>query len=67
MLGRLLAHEKNDAAVVADLYLRCLAREPSAAETKTCLAHVSEVGNRNEVFEDILWTLLNSTEFMHRR
>ncbi len=67
MLGRLLKEEKNNEAVVVDLYLRSLAREPKPAELKTCLAHVDSVGNRQEAFEDILWSLLNSTEFLYRK
>ena len=37
------------------------------AEIDTCLAHVRELGQRGEAFEDILWALINSTEFMHRK
>jgi hypothetical protein len=66
-LGRLLAEVKNDEAATVELYLRALSREPSESELKTCLAYVKEIGSRNEAFEDILWSLINSTEFLHRR
>lgn len=49
------------------VYLRTLARHPSDSELLRCLSHVREVGNRSEAFEDILWTLINSTEFQTRR
>ncbi len=65
-LGKLLASEPNDESVAAELYLRCLAREPKPAELRVCLEHVASVG-RNEGFEDILWSLLNSTEFLYRK
>jgi hypothetical protein len=67
VLGKLLADEQDDEAVAVDLYLRTLSREPTDDELKTCLSHVSSSGSRSEGFEDILWALLNSAEFMHRR
>lgn len=67
MLARLLTTTQNDEDVVVDLYLRCFAREPKPNEIKTCLEYVREVGNRTEAFEDILWSLVNSTEFLYRQ
>jgi hypothetical protein len=66
-LGKLLAETPDDEAVVGELYLRCFAREPKAAEMRTCLDHVQTSTNRAEAFEDILWALLNSTEFLNRK
>ena len=66
-LGKLLADTKNDESVVVELYLRCLAREPKESEIKTCLEHVKKASGRTEAFEDVLWTLVNSTEFLHRK
>jgi hypothetical protein len=67
MLGRLVAEVKDDESVAVEIYLRCLAREPCDRELETSLAHVRDTGDRGEAFEDILWSLLNSTEFLHRR
>jgi hypothetical protein len=67
VLGRLLADEQDDEAVAVDLYLRTLSREPTDDELRTSLAHVKDAGSRSEGFEDLLWALLNSAEFMHRR
>ena len=49
------------------LYLRVLAREPNAKEVQICGRYLETVGNRHEAFEDILWSLINSTEFITRR
>jgi hypothetical protein len=67
VLGKLLADEQDNEAVAVDLYLRTLSREPTDDELKTSLSHVKGSNSRNEGFEDILWALLNSAEFMHRR
>ncbi len=65
-LGRLLREIEDDEELVVELYLRTLARQPNKAELKTSLDYLAEVGNRSEAFEDLLWTLVNSTEFLHR-
>jgi len=66
-LAKMLSEIKDDQALVSELYLRVLAREPSSREMSTSLAYVKEVGNRNEAFEDLQWSLINSTEFLHRK
>ncbi len=66
-LGKMLTEIKDDRVLISELYLRTLAREPSKKEVDTCLAHVAELKNRTEAFEDIHWSLVNSTEFLYRR
>jgi hypothetical protein len=66
MLARLLGQIKDDKALVQELYLRTLGREPTESELTTCLLYVKQVGSRTEAFEDVLWGLLNGTEFLHR-
>jgi Protein of unknown function (DUF1549)/Protein of unknown function (DUF1553) len=68
MLAKLLNEEKNnDEAVVEELYLHTLSREPTRKEVATSLLHVKKTENRTEGFEDVLWALLNSAEFSHRK
>ena len=66
-LGKMLAEIKDDKVLISELYLRTLAREPSQKEIDTCLAHIASVKDRADAFEDIHWSLLNSTEFLYRR
>jgi hypothetical protein len=66
-LGRLLAEMPDDKDLVTELYLRSLAREPKPTELATCLDHLNVCDNRAEAFEDILWALVNSTEFLNRK
>ena len=65
LLDKLLKTQETDQGVIRMLYLRVLARKPTADEAKTCLDYVTETGDRHEAFEDILWSLLNSTEFLN--
>lgn len=67
VLSRWLQTEKNDRALVERLFLATLARKPTEKEAQTALEHVSRVNERGPAFEDLLWTLLNSTEFTTKR
>ncbi len=66
-IGKILHEQPDDREAASMLYLRTLARHPTDRELNLCLDHVKEVSNRNEAFEDIFWSLLNSTEFIHRK
>jgi hypothetical protein len=67
LLGRVLsAYPKDDEAVTV-VYLRALARTPTDRELERCRSYIARVGNRAEAFEDILWVLINSTEFQTKR
>ncbi len=67
MLGELLRSTPDNRAVLEALYLRVLARRPNGKEVQVCGRYLEAVGNRVEAFEDILWGLVNSTEFISRR
>jgi hypothetical protein len=67
VLGKILADNAGDHDALTALYLRVLARRPNPQEVDVCDAYLARVGNRTEAFEDILWNLVNSTEFLSRR
>jgi hypothetical protein len=67
LLGRILtAYPDNDDALRM-VYLRALARKPTDREIDRCRAHIKKADSRAEAFEDILWALINSTEFQTKR
>ena len=66
-LGRILEQFDDNNDALNELYLRVLVREPTPDETKICLAYIAEVGDRTQGFEDVMWSLLNSTEFLTKR
>ncbi|MBI2807401.1 MAG: DUF1549 domain-containing protein [Planctomycetes bacterium] len=67
MLGRILANYDDNTEALRVVYLRTLARRPTDREAKRCLEHIKSAGSRAEAFEDILWALINSTEFQMKR
>jgi hypothetical protein len=66
-LHQILDKFKSDDDALIELFIVVHAREPSAKEQKTCREYIAQVNNRQEAFEDILWSLLNSTEFQTKR
>lgn len=67
LLARILSAYPKDDDALRMVYLRALARKPTDRELEKCRAHVAKVDNRAEAFEDILWALINSTEFQTKR
>src|SRR5262249_37704125 len=67
LLGRILqAYQDNDDALRI-VYLRAIARKPTDSEIDKCHAYLQKAHSRQEGFEDILWALINSTEFQTKR
>jgi hypothetical protein len=66
VLGEILSAAPNNRAALGALYLRVLSRQPTNQEVEICGRYLSVV-NRVEAFEDIYWSLINSTEFISRR
>src|SRR5262249_48201162 len=54
-LARLLEDQKDDAAVIDELFLATLSRFPDAAEGQAALARVAQAEQRKTAFADILW------------
>ncbi len=67
LLGRILTAYPRNSDALDILYLRALGRKPTVNEKLKCYAFLRKVSNRREAFEDILWVLINSTEFQTRR
>jgi Protein of unknown function (DUF1549)/Protein of unknown function (DUF1553) len=66
-LSRKLDEFKNNEDLIAELYMMVLSRDPSEKEMKISLEYIKETGNRKEGVEDILWSLLNSSEFLSKK
>lgn len=63
-LKAILDAEKGDRERIRRLYLTVLARPPSPGELSTALQHVHMSRNETQGYEDLMWALCNTTEFM---
>jgi hypothetical protein len=57
----------DDEDAISELYLLVLSREPSDREIAISQKYIAKINNRSEAFEDLLWSLLNSSEFLSKR
>lgn len=53
-----------DDEILHGLYERTLARKPGNDEIAICKRYLKNVSKREEAFEDLFWSLVNSTEFL---
>jgi hypothetical protein len=66
-LGKILRENKRESDALGELFLLVLAREPSQHEIEICQSYIKDVGQRGEAYEDLMWSLLNSSEFLSKR
>lgn len=74
--AQLAAHPKGDEAALEELYLSALGRKPTQEEVQLALKHITKTrpaGDgqppsiptvKRQAYEDLLWTLLNTKEFL---
>ena len=63
-LARILKIKTPDANIIDELYLASLSRPPTSGERDRAAKLVATAPTQKEGFEDLLWTLLNCTEFV---
>ncbi|MCA9042461.1 MAG: DUF1553 domain-containing protein, partial [Planctomycetaceae bacterium] len=67
VVAGLLEQQLTDEAMISQVYLQVLGREPDEAEQQLVLDYVKDSNNRKEAYEDLVWSLINSAEFMTKR
>jgi len=65
-LGKLLAAKKSDAEILTDLYYAALGRAPFDDEKQIALDHVAKREDKRKAWEDVVWALINTREFLFR-
>lgn len=63
-IARLIKEGKSNKEMADELYLATLARLPCESERIVIEETLREIPSRQEAWEDVLWTLLNSSEFV---
>ena len=64
---KLLAAKGDPAAVAEELYLRCLGRKQTAAESARIADRLAKADDKKAALEDLFWALLNTNEFIFNR
>ena len=65
-VDQLLESARSDREIIEELYLRAMSRYPSPEETTAILEVLKERQSRRNGFQDLLWALLNSREFLFK-
>lgn len=65
-LGKLLSAKLTDEEILTELYYAALSRPPLDEEKKLALAHVNKATDKRKAWEDVMWALINTREFLFR-
>lgn len=63
-VAKLIKAKKNPEEILEELYLAALGRQPRADETEKILTYVKAQENARQGWEDVVWALLNTKEFL---
>jgi hypothetical protein len=66
-IGRLLASNRPAGEMLEELYLAALGRPPLPAEVEAARTYLAQATDPRKGWEDVLWALFNSHEFLFRR
>jgi hypothetical protein len=64
LIERLTKAGKSSAEIIEELYLRTLSRFPQKEEAQLAQQGIGQAPSPREGYEDLLWALLNSKEFL---
>lgn len=65
-IGQLVAKKMSDNDILNELYLVALSRPPAPDEVKAAFDHLAKNTDKRKAWEDLVWALLNSKEFLFR-
>jgi len=65
-LGTLIASKMTEEQILTELFYAALARAPFADEKSIALGHVAKGTDKRKAWEDVLWAVLNTREFLFR-
>ena len=65
-LKAIFASGRKPDEIVEELYLTILSRKPTSEEVKTVEEYVKSSRSKGAAAIDIIWALINNTEFLYR-
>jgi hypothetical protein len=65
-LAKLLAAKKSEDEILNELFYAALARAPFEDEKKIALGHVKKGSDKRKAWEDVVWAVINTREFLFR-
>ncbi len=65
-LGGLLSAKKTEMEILDEIYYAALARPAFDDEKKVALAHIAKGADKRKAWEDVLWAVINTREFLFR-
>jgi len=65
-LNGLLSAKLTEKQILTELYYVGLSRAPEADEEKIALAHIAKGTDKRKAWEDVLWAIVNTREFLFR-
>jgi hypothetical protein len=63
-VGTIAKAQSDHRLQIEELYLSTVSRLPTESELQTCLRHVAEAGSPEKGLQSVLWSLLNTKEFL---
>jgi hypothetical protein len=64
LLQAYVKDKRSPTRAIEDIFVRCLSRKPTSEELAGFLKIIPEPPANTQPYEDLVWALLNSTEFM---
>ena len=65
-IGQRISSGASDSDLLSEVYLTAVGRQPTAIEQSAVAAHIRGAHDRRAAWEDVIWALLNSKEFLLR-
>ena len=62
--AQLAEDQRDDAQKINELYLVAFGRQPDEVEHQASMSYGSSKENKREAYEDLIWSLINSKEFL---
>ena len=63
-IAKLINEQKPTPEIIDELYLACYSRLPTDNERNTTVSYIDTADDRRRAAEDVLWSLVNSKEFL---